>query len=32
MGPVSTGLGEIVHYAVDFKDPDGKAGKATARF
>ncbi|OYX04081.1 MAG: hypothetical protein B7Z12_07885, partial [Caulobacter vibrioides] len=24
MGPVSTGLGEIVHYAVDFKNPNGK--------
>ena len=27
MGPVSTGLGEIVHYAVDFKNPNGKGAK-----
>jgi cobalt-zinc-cadmium resistance protein CzcA len=24
MGPVSTGLGEVMHYGVDFKYPDGK--------
>ncbi|NQE61440.1 CusA/CzcA family heavy metal efflux RND transporter [Caulobacter sp. RHG1] len=29
MGPVSTGLGEIVHYAVDFKNPEGKGAKVT---
>lgn len=27
MGPVSTGLGEIFHYSVEFANPDGKGAK-----
>lgn len=27
LGPVSTGLGEVVHYSVEFKYPDGKDAK-----
>ena len=41
MGPVSTGLGEVFHYSVEYAQPDGKgatikdgcpAGRATAAF
>src|SRR5215213_10670694 len=27
MGPVSTGLGEVFHYSVEFTNPDGKGAK-----
>src|SRR5215213_7116821 len=27
MGPVSTGLGEVIHYSVEFTNPDGKGAK-----
>ena len=30
LGPVSTGLGEVVHYSVEFKHPGGKGAPAPA--
>jgi heavy metal efflux system protein len=30
LGPVSTGLGEVVHYSVEFKHPNGKGAPAAA--
>ena len=28
MGPVSTGLGEVFHYSVEFEHPEGKGATA----